>query len=198
MMFMLLRYSLLKVFKILLITCLFGSNSFGQKDITLFNSVTIRKDTLPLITSHEKPTLILLSNNNSCRDCFHSFNKLDAKFSKKLENDIIEFKILARIPTDTYSRKQHISLLKKEIPDLIKDNPVLFDIYTDVYAYNAMPTTGVFGEYEILHTPALILYTPGEQLEVFKYDLLISYFKQHASFSIDSLIKFKNDRISND
>ena len=188
--YMLLKYLQLKTFKSIFVTLL-ALNSYGQDTIVNFNCVSLAKDTLPLISDYTQSHLIILSNTNACRDCFRSLNSFDQELKTDIEQKKMKVLAVCRDANSSRNRRLHLLSLKKEIPELLLNKEILFDIYTDTLVYNRTAKTGLFGYYAINKTPAILLYRPNKPTLVFHYEVLIAYFKKEPVFSIQKIIAFQ-------
>lgn len=172
--------------------CVILVSSNGITQIQDFNVVNIKKDTTRLIEDPEKSYIIIFSNNNSCRSCFRPFNSPEDHLNRLLINKSHFIRFVCRISSDAGSRRNHIITLMGEMPNIANQNNIFFDIYHADYVYNKQAIDGVFGEYQINQTPAIVLYRPGLPIEVFRYTIIIEYFKQNSIFSLTKMIEFKD------
>lgn len=191
---MLLKSFPLKLYSFLILTIICSWNSYSQESLLDYKALNIQKDTSRLIQTPEENYLIILSNNNSCRSCFSPLNNVPEFINNQIKDSSINIKFLCRVENNSRARKNHINTLQQSLPNLVNNNNVFFDFYTDPYEYNKPALTGIFGRYKINKTPAIILYESGEKGLVFKYDILYAYIKSTRLFSIEELKKFKTEK----
>ena len=191
---MLLKYSQLKIYKIALVVIinLICLTSVAQNDITEFKVISISRDTLSLISDTNRTHLIILSNNNACRDCFRPLNRPSDIINAKINSDSLDIKFLCRVDNSSRSRRLHMNLLKQDMPKIANDTNIFFDIYSDEYVYNQLAKSGIFGHFKINSTPAAIIYDPETGVEIFPYTILYGYLKTVETFSINGLRKYRD------
>ncbi len=162
-----------------------------------FRVVTLQKDTVNLIEDTNKAYIFIFSNNNACRDCFRPLNRPTDYLNQVLNNKSYNIRFICRVDQNAGERRRHNLILQRDMPDIATPNIIFFDIYTDEYTYNKQARDGLFSDYQINQTPAIVLYRPGLPLAVFPYEILYPYLKEADEFSLKELIEFK-DRLTTD
>lgn len=167
-----------------------SSNLLAQQDtICQFKTITIRKDTVPLVEDDSKIQLIALSNNNACRDCFRMLNNTSEELHEMIDSGEVKVKFLCRVEQSSFSRREQIKSLCSEVPKLAKPANIFFDVYQDEYQYNKQGTSGVFGYFKVNRSPALLVYFPNNGFHVIKYELFYKFLKEVDEISIDNIRK---------
>jgi len=190
-----LKYSLLVRFRAagLFFLLFIASNLLAQQDtICQFKTVTIRKDTVPLVEDDSKIQLIVLSNNNACRDCFRMLNNTSEELHQMIDSGEVKVKFLCRVEQSSFARREQIKSLCSEVPKLASPANIFFDVYHDEYVYNKQGTSGVFGYFKVSRSPALLTYFPNHGFHIIGYKLFYKYLREVNEISIENIRKLIN------
>lgn len=173
--------------------CVIFISSLGIAQIQYYKVVTINKDTTRLIEHQTKSYVIIFSNNNSCRSCFRPLNSPEDHLNNLLKEESYFVRFVCRVPKDSGSRRRQITELISDMPNIANYGNIFFDIYRDEYIYNKQTNEGLFGEFQINETPAIVLYRPNLPIEKFNYHVIVEYFKRNSFFSLEKMIEFRDN-----
>lgn len=167
--------------------------AYGKQGLADYKVINLQRDTSSLILDATKSQIIIFANRNTCKDCYRPLNSPSELLNQKLANGDINITFLCRVENNIPARKAILVDLGMWMPELVTRQNVFFDIYSDNYVYYKMAQSGVFAEFNINHTPAILLYIPNQEALLFEYHLLDDYLRSTRFFSIDEMIEFRSN-----